>query len=1090
MIAQNGTPPLSVFQNYFVTGDYIVGGWLKDAPDMAGFATGHISIPDGYQKAANDLNGVSSSVPVGADIVAAYLYWSTVESNQSTFAGQTAYFNGYPVKGVLRGNPNAPTSWSAGGCSGSNSGSKTMRTYRADVRPFLPVETDPTVPTYGATVANKTIGKIRFADSGSNGNTAPFTLGATLIVIYRVLNPGTPLNSIVIYDGSYAPSNSASTFIQTISGFYQATGGSPAKITHIVANGQLNKNEMVYLNNTSQPLLSLYGNSTPPFPGIYPNSAGINGSWDNPTWAIGKYVSANDAKESTMVVPTSTNGGCVSWGAIVLSTPVRDDDQDGLLNTWEDAQGYTDAVTNEWVPLPGANSGHKDIYLEVDWLDNLGANANKHTHLPQHDAIAALGGAFANQGINAHIDLGPNVYQDLPYVVHYPVTPPGPLPPGTIPTPAYAGGNAIPESALLCVDPNPNTAACAYPNQPAIGWKGGLDNIKNSQYLDANKTQPGGGFQTGRSKSYHYVLSGHSLGSPESYWSTVGTVLNDPKDNVRYPQLVSIVDSGNSATVTIKSPSGVIKPGDCPSAIIPACSDANADRVSITGALNQAALNGSYKFSVLSSIGPDADNFITTKLSIATSGVADGTYQFSPDPANKLFGEPELSLTYLGPTSRSGQSEFGGGGDSLITLGLWGADDPPAGCQPDPTQPLGGFAAYCANGVGTLAEQTGTLMHEVGHSIALTHGGTYFNDAQNPNLPTFELNCKPNYVSVMNYLFQVRGFPGAGVKYDYSSQNLATLNEASLNESAGIGISNYNTRWYAQPAAADKVSAALQNFARSHCDGSPLAVGEKAVRVDGPSQIGAIWLDWNNNLVQDPGTVAGDIDFNGIPNDAPFSGYDDVQGMNLQQMGARSSAFGQSGSGGIAFLGGGISFLGGGISFLGGGTDNDGGGISFLGGGISFLGGGISFLGGGIAFLGGGIDQNEDTANSTADPATGLNCTTLIPGSGVAPCTAYTTGTFQESGRKVPLVWSRPSFGQTRSYTVWRANGQYTTLNNANIAQFTAIASISSPNGPPAANYIDSNVKNNNFYTYFITDSNKLGAKSTASNVLVVWVHN
>src|SRR5215469_17446947 len=85
-VGQNcvGTPlnPLCIFQNFFVTGDYVVAGWVKGAPDGSGFATGTISVPDGLQPAQN---GVPASVPKGADIVAAYLYWATVEGNQTSF---------------------------------------------------------------------------------------------------------------------------------------------------------------------------------------------------------------------------------------------------------------------------------------------------------------------------------------------------------------------------------------------------------------------------------------------------------------------------------------------------------------------------------------------------------------------------------------------------------------------------------------------------------------------------------------------------------------------------------------------------------------------------------------------------------------------------------------------------------------------------------------------------------------------------------------------------------------------------------------------------------------------------------------------
>src|ERR1700758_4634779 len=257
--AQTGVNPLNIFQNYFVTGDYVVAGWRAGAPDGSGYAPGTISIPDTLQPVQA---GVPATVPKGADIVAAYLYWATVEGNQSSLAGQTGYFNGYPITGTVLGNPNAPTSWSAGGCSGSSQGSKTMRTYRADVRPYLPLDTNTGSPTFGSTIANGNI-PVRLADRGSNGNTTPIALGATLVVIYRVLSPAVPLNSIVLYDGVYAPSNAGQSISQSIMGFYEPATSPVAKFTHIVANGQANKSQQVYLNNTSQPLPSLYG-SLPP----------------------------------------------------------------------------------------------------------------------------------------------------------------------------------------------------------------------------------------------------------------------------------------------------------------------------------------------------------------------------------------------------------------------------------------------------------------------------------------------------------------------------------------------------------------------------------------------------------------------------------------------------------------------------------------------------------------------------------------------------------------------------------------------------------------------------------------------------------
>src|SRR5439155_15315715 len=272
------SPPLKIFKNYFVTGDYVVAGWVENS-STNGLATGIITVPDCRQAQYMGITCPPSPIPVGADIVSAYLYWGTVEGSQTLFAGQQAFFNGYKIVGDVLGNPNAPTSWSSGGCTGSAGGSKTMRFYRADVRPYLPLDLNSSSPTFGALAANGPV-TVKIADSGSNGNTQPNALGATLVVIYRQLSPAVPLNAIVLYDGSYAPNNGNATMNQTLVGFYEPDATHTAKITHIVANGQANKGQNVSFGGN--PLTSLYPN-LPPFPGIY-------GAWDNPPWDVSQYV--------------------------------------------------------------------------------------------------------------------------------------------------------------------------------------------------------------------------------------------------------------------------------------------------------------------------------------------------------------------------------------------------------------------------------------------------------------------------------------------------------------------------------------------------------------------------------------------------------------------------------------------------------------------------------------------------------------------------------------------------------------------------------------------------------------------------------
>ncbi len=87
--------------------------------------------------------------------------------------------------------------------------------------------------------------------------------------------------------------------------------------------------------------------------------------------------------------------------------------------------------------------------------------------------------------------------------------------------------------------------------------------------------------------------------------------------------------------------------------------------------------------------------------------------------------------------------------------------------------------------VGTRAKQAGTFMHELGHALGLGHGG---GDA---------INQKPNYLSVMNYVYQYcdvlgmktnNGFSPVPGGCDYSRIDLPDLNENSLDECVGIGI--------------------------------------------------------------------------------------------------------------------------------------------------------------------------------------------------------------------------------------------------------------------------------------------------------------
>ncbi len=142
--------------------------------------------------------------------------------------------------------------------------------------------------------------------------------------------------------------------------------------------------------------------------------------------------------------------------------------------------------------------------------------------------------------------------------------------------------------------------------------------------------------------------------------------------------------------------------------------------------------------------------------------------------ATALLAAKDLAFRYAlyahGYDGGGSSGRAKGGGDFLVTLGngSWGVD------------PISGHT------VGTLEEQAGTFMHELGHTLSLGHGGT---DG---------VNCKPNYLSVMSYNFQTSWLDDldAGTTVlDYSRSALDPLDESALDESAGIGDGSLQTEW-------------------------------------------------------------------------------------------------------------------------------------------------------------------------------------------------------------------------------------------------------------------------------------------------------
>lgn len=1027
---------LRFFKNYFVTGDYAVAGvGLRGTGDASGFGRGTIQM---------------SGIPNDAVVVAAFLYWETIESTPAP-SSSDAFFQGYSIQGKPVGTGSSPC-WSSGGGTGSSNGSKTLRVYRADVGPNMVIN--------GAFRTNGSY-EVRVHDSGSNGAGTPLAEGASLLVVYRTLTA--PLKSVVLYDGSWTMNNSTSYMSQTIQGFYQADGSTPAsgRLTHIVGDGQLNFTEALYFNTTKL--------SDNPFTG----TAGY--SWDNTTYNVD--VPDNASTITTLVIPNSSNIDCLSWGAVAFSTPVKDQDGDGLLDAWEDAKGYTDIKDGKWVALPDADKTTKDLYVQIDYLKNTGTTSGpKHSHLPRLDSLTKIGAAFGNSkagnaagnGIKVHFDVGNN-YQGSTYIVPQTYTPPG-----AASSIAAAGGNAIDEDSITCT--TETTTLCqfpysTYPIPGIVSWKAGVTLAKN-QF-----------FQHGRKDSYHYILIGHALGLPAMNWSLADQSLASISVS---PQQVATVTTAAAHNLT------------------------SGSRVTISGAVSDYNLNGTYQI-----VSASGNTFTVNTKNVAVGSFT--SYVFGSFPAQTLgvsvngtvkqANEPNLLVSSGAPKSTSGFSDLGGG-DSLVTLGLWRADDPPICstdtslncCIPNPAQGLIPTQTYCTDQVGNSTVQAGTIMHEMGHPLFLTHGG-YYPDW--PGGPAFGQNCKPNFLSVMNYLFQIRGLPDAAgqidpatgepiASVDYGSQVFTTLTEHSLVESLGlgngtaidgVGIPRYGTRWYAPPNYLDNI---IQNttgghYAAFHCDGSVPAANESAVvKVTGNTVAAGIAsaIDWNHDGDVLDTVVDQDANFDGKFDDADLTGFNDWLNLNLRQLGARRNFAGFSVDvqasdvigGGSQTLGGGSQTLGGGSQTLGGGSDLINAGSQTLGGGSQTLGGGSQSLGGGSQSLGGGLEIDFDDANRIVDPPVQL---------------VGTPGT-----KKVVLVWKAPVFGQIQTYNVYRADVTKVPM---------------SPTNPPvliktltgntfATTYTDTNVKTNGSYNYFVTaqlgekSGSNSGNQSGPSNVVKVTV--
>ncbi|HEY3549309.1 MAG TPA: LamG domain-containing protein [Propionicimonas sp.] len=426
-----------------------------------------------------------------------------------------------------------------------------------------------------------------------------------------------------------------------------------------------------------------------------------------------------------------------------------DSDGDGLPDDWE-RFGLGDANGNMLLDLPalGANPLHKDVFVEIDYMDCAVAGGDcvaAHSHLPKTRAISIVTGAFnrapvsnpdGTTGISLHVDVS----------------------------------NAERHSQSLRAE-TATANVCDFEHL----------------YLPLKDDPANFGTNNPRRFAYHYVLFAHQR---KAYLTTNG--FDTTSGCAEKPGNDFYVTLGGWNTVCI-----------------------------VPGAAN-TPLN-------------------TNRTNLANDDVFIGSVV--------LTGPDRVCDTTAAP-----------GDIQVVPVG----SSPPADIDGDGLED---------RDVGTVLQQAGTLMHELGHNLSLAHGGVG------------DVNNKPNYLSIMNYSFQMTGIarfnPNPNVRVrinrrlDYSSASLPALGEGlfknpPLDERAGIGDGYDFTTWFCP--------ANTYGFLPART-----ALGNGAI-------------DWNcNGVIENP--VIADINGDGLH--TTLIGHDDWDGLRLDFQNFPASANGIGFSAGL-----------------------------------------------------------------------------------------------------------------------------------------------------------------------------------------------
>jgi hypothetical protein len=325
---------------------------------------------------------------------------------------------------------------------------------------------------------------------------------------------------------------------------------------------------------------------------------------------------------------------------------------------------------------------------------------------------------------------------------------------------------------------------------------------------------------------------------------------------------LKIVPNTNAAFVSSTNPTGVTSP--VPHAVV----------VTLANPPGDCALNGGTN-TVVSYYDVKNQNFDPRHKFVYKYALFAHNVECSGNCSSAACAGESAGLGLCNPVAEntSGLGELYGQ-DLIVSLGGQGLDD--GSSHPEPYR-----TAYREQ---LVQYQAGTLMHEIGHTFGLDHGGANTTGACNSTAPN-TVNRKPNYFSSMSYSYQYSGIKTAVAncsttailpnppyaqfipgdwRVDYSSTVLPTLDENSLLETMGIS------------SCACGLTDGLRDIsvAYANCTGAP-----NPIPGCGP-------VDWNADGMIGPFRVSVDINQDNLdgapycPVLQPLDGFDDWSFLN------------------------------------------------------------------------------------------------------------------------------------------------------------------------------------------------------------------